>query len=188
MVVSLRKRIDRDRVHAQLDSCPRNGGFCTASLLVRFGRDTSRPVTNISCRVVFVASGSRCLEEACRSAASCKAAMPDIPVSLWSDGNTPVPASLFDSVSRLSQPRFCYIDKIEPLTRSPYSRTLFVDSDTYFLGSVYEIFEMLHRFDMAYVQSPVRISPWAGNSTLDIPACFPDANTGVIAFNKSDLF
>ncbi|SJZ89381.1 hypothetical protein SAMN02745119_01944 [Trichlorobacter thiogenes] len=138
---------------------------------------------NKNCGIIYVATGQKYIDEALFSAHSAKSVMPDIGITLYSD-KVPldVDLSCFDNICLLNDPSYSYIDKIKPLLQSPYENTIFLDTDTYLIDSVYEIFELLSKYNLAYAHSPVRVSPWVVD--LGIPACFPEANTGVIAFKK----
>jgi len=136
--------------------------------------------------VLFVATGGKCLEEAVRSVISLKKCMANVPATLWTDEDADVQPDLFDQVQYLDRPTSTYMDKIAPLSQTPYEKTIFVDSDTYFLESVHEVFDLLSHFELAYAHSPVRVSPWCGNESLNVPICFPEANTGVLAYRLTE--
>lgn len=141
---------------------------------------------NFNFGLVYIATGEKYLLEATRSATSAKKMMPDIPISLWTDKLEGSDTHCFNFVSILKNPQYSHIDKIRPLLESRYEKTLFIDTDTYFVGSVYEISELLDNFELAYAQAPLRISPGENNIIEDVPICFPEANTGVIAYRKSE--
>jgi hypothetical protein len=132
--------------------------------------------------IVYIATGQKYVEEAAVSARSAKEHMPDIPITLYSDVDTAAsgPAAYFDNVVRISRVYHSCRDKIEPLIDSPYGRTLFLDTDTYLCAPVYDVFDMLDRFDIALAQAPDRYQ----YDLPDLPACFTELNSGVIAFRK----
>ncbi len=119
------------------------------------------------------------------SARSAKEQMPDIPITLYSDVESTVngAAACFDNVIPISRVYHSCRDKIEPLIDSPYARTLFLDTDTYLCDQVYDVFDMLDRFDIALAQAPDRYQ----YDLPDLPACFTELNSGVIAFRKVDV-
>lgn len=129
--------------------------------------------------ILYVATGQPWFEEAVRSATSCKARMPDVPIAFFTDRPTEADSKLFDHVFQIAEPSYSYYDKIEPLTRTPFERTLFLDSDTLVIEPVYELAPLLDRFDLAYCHAPMRYGEH------DFPGCneaFPQGNTGVILY------
>ena len=63
-----------------------------------------------------------------------------------------------------------------------YDKFLFLDTDTYMIEPVPEVFNILDRFDIVSTIAPGRIiSP----TQADIPECFAEYNTGVLAFRKN---
>ena len=57
--------------------------------------------------------------------------------------------SLFDVRRNLPNPEYSFLDKIIALSRTPFEKTLFLDTDTFVIEPLDEIFELLERFDMA---------------------------------------
>lgn len=67
---------------------------------------------------------------------------------------------------------------------------LFLDADAFVQkAEAEEVFDLLKHFDIAAAHAHVRISPLAGKLGEDplVPKCFPEFNTGVIAFKKSSM-
>lgn len=130
--------------------------------------------------IIYIVTGQKFLEEACRSAASVKRCMPDIPITILSD--VPVRSPLFEQVVRIANPTHGPEDKIRYLAHSPYEETLYLDSDTYMTEDSREVFALLERFDLAAVHAPYRVQ----YRVCEVPDCFPELNSGVIAFRKSE--
>ncbi|MGH7197316.1 MAG: hypothetical protein ACREH5_01050, partial [Candidatus Omnitrophota bacterium] len=128
---------------------------------------------------VYVATGRPYVEEALRSAASLKAQMPGLPLTLFTDQGTESP--LFERVVPIGDPLGSSKDKIAYLRRSPYERTLYLDTDTHVCGDLADLFHLLDRFDIAAAHSPNRRVSRSG----DIPASFPEYQAGVILFRRS---
>jgi hypothetical protein len=129
--------------------------------------------------VLYVARGERYVEAAVESARSVRAATPDARIALATD-EPQVPEG-FDDAIRLSEPDG-YRAKIVSMLASPFERTLALDVDTYAAGDVSEVFRLLDEFDLAAAHAPNRV-------TLpldDVPDAFPELNTGVIAFRRSE--
>jgi hypothetical protein len=139
--------------------------------------------------ILYIATGREHNLEAVRSARSAKACMPSLPTALFTD----VPpgagdANLFDQVTLLKAPSHGFQDKILPLKQTPFRKTLFVDSDTVFLESITEVFDLLDRFELAYCHAPVRQASGESNRARGVPQCFPEANTGILAYQNSAAF
>ncbi len=135
--------------------------------------------------IVYVATGPRHAAEAMDSAASVKQKMPTMPIAIFTDED--IAERYFERVHRVDDPQHSYIDKILWMPRSPFSRTLFLDTDTYVCKDISEMFRLLDRFDLAAGHASNRIS--YGSDRLEdisgIPEAFPEMNTGVILFRRS---
>lgn len=130
--------------------------------------------------ILQVATGERYLAEATRSAASFKTTMPDVPIALFTDDPaTARDHDCFDLVLEHTDGRRSNADKLEPLKASPFEKTLFVDTDTHAIAPCHEVFDLLDRFDLAAAHAPIRAN---FHVPPDLPASFPELNTGVIAF------
>lgn len=70
-------------------------------------------------------------------------------------------------------------------SHSPYERTCFLDSDTYFLADFGPLFDVLDYFDIAMALAPANITPIRADGR-ELPGCAP-YNSGVILFRKSEL-
>src|ERR1700727_1721811 len=90
--------------------------------------------------VVYSCSGESYVEEALRSARS-------------SLRHNPVPHLLFASVEVPSEPGLTvarfepspnpYVDKIANMRRSPFARTIYLDTDTFVVDQIVEVLELL---------------------------------------------
>jgi hypothetical protein len=131
------------------------------------------------CGIIYVATGSKYLAEAEHSARSVKRVSPNVPVAIISDA---LPScNLFDVRLNVPNPEYSFLDKIIALTRTPFEKTLFLDTDTFAIEPLDEIFELLDRFDIAAAAEPARyLYPIAGVSTA-----FPELNTGVLLYRRS---
>jgi hypothetical protein len=132
--------------------------------------------------ILYVATGPSCLAEAARSASSAQAHMPDVPRAIFTDNPTAVPSVLFDYVFHVATATHSSYDKIRALSKTPFERTLFLDSDTLVLAPVYELSELLEPFELAYCHAPMRFEEG------DFPGCneaFPQGNSGVLLYRNS---
>lgn len=136
--------------------------------------------------IVYVATGKKYRDECIKSARSAKQVMPDVAITLWTDSNAELEGDSFDFIHILKDPKYSFFDKISPLIETQHEKTLFVDTDTYFLDSVYEFSELLERFELGYCHAPWRISPGKRNVMENIPLCFAEPNTGVIPYRKTE--
>jgi len=130
--------------------------------------------------IIYIVTGQSFVDEACVSAASVKRCMPDIPITVFTD--VAQSSSVFDEVVLIESPTHGPEDKILSIAKSPYRETLFLDSDTYMVDDSRELFSLLGRFDLAAAHAPYRAQYRAG----DVPDCYPEFNTGVMLFRKSD--
>jgi hypothetical protein len=130
--------------------------------------------------VLYAATGSRYVDEAAVSAVSLKKVMPGIKIHLYTDLDE-VP-EVFDAVSKIENPRLNCYDKVLPMLNSPFEKTLFLDTDTYVCSELSELFKILDRFDILACHIPIQ----GANSIEGIPTSFPELNTGMVAFRKSE--
>lgn len=138
--------------------------------------------------VVYVATGERYRRECAISAESVKLAMPDVPITVFSDRTFDSP--YVDEVRRIENPTFGSLDAISVLPETPYERTLFLDTDTFVDDDLGGIFDMLERFDLTVAIDPIH-SDHRPNPAPDVPTDLPEYNTGVIAFahnERTDAF
>lgn len=142
---------------------------------------------NNSVGFLYIATGSRYIRESVYSAATFKSVMPEIPIALFTDDASAIPAgSAFSEVRTIFQSNHDFGDKILPLKDSPFQKTVFLDTDTYCVAPCRDMFEILDRFDCAAVHAPYR-ECWH-HPTLSVPDCFPELNTGVIAYHNQEPF
>ena len=130
--------------------------------------------------IIYIVTGQKFADEACRSAASVKRCMPDIPITIFSD--VPIASILFEQVVPITNPTYGPEDKFLNIAKSPYQDTLYLDSDTHMVDDSRELFSLLERFDLAAAHAPYR----AQYQVSEVPDCFPEINTGVLLFRKSE--
>ncbi len=118
------------------------------------------------------------------SAASLKRAMPDLPITVFSQ--FPVESGLFEKVESVRPSQDGFYDKSRLIQNSPYDRTLLIDADTYVLQPVPELFSLLDQFDCAATHEEYVNTDWHNRyPRTDIPASFPEFNTGVLMLKRS---
>lgn len=129
--------------------------------------------------VLYIAMGKKYIEEAQISAASLKAKMPNLPVTILAHEEVKTPE--FDEAVAVEKSYYSFEDKVVYMYDSPYDRTLFLDTDTYICEDFSELFGILDNFDIAAVHAPTKI-PGTVNG---VPECYQQMNTGMILFKKS---
>jgi hypothetical protein len=138
--------------------------------------------------ILYFAIGEKFRDEALRSAHSAKRWMPDIPIALVSD--RPLEARAFDCFIAWNESTFPFLGKVQSMQLSPFERTVFIDTDTLITDAFGELFDLLARFDFAAAQAMVRLStnrdPRQRKYLGSIPECYPEFNTGLIAYRKND--
>jgi hypothetical protein len=134
--------------------------------------------------IIYCATGIKYLQEASISAESLKKISPDYHITLFTNEDLLYHARkhpFFDNFITVNNPSFSFRDKIFALQNSPYLRTLFLDSDTYVLEPLDDLYSLLDKFDIAAAHEYGPGIIHEEESRL-IPTSFPQLNTGVIAF------
>ena len=75
-----------------------------------------------------------------------------------------------------------YLDKIANMRRSPFERTIFLDSDTYVTREIVHLFDLLDRYEMAAALAP----GYRGLNDPEVPVAFCEFNTGVVAWGAGE--
>jgi hypothetical protein len=112
--------------------------------------------------------------------------MPDISTALFTDieGVDWSGEYGFDVVTHTipDAEKYIWTYKYECLLKTPFSKTIHMDCDTYVCNSFYEVFDMLDNIDFAAPLSPA----YFGKVPLDVPVSFPELAGGFMAYNSSD--
>ncbi|WP_148218069.1 hypothetical protein [Opitutus terrae] len=127
---------------------------------------------------LYIATGEKFVREALRSVASLRAHMPSARTCCFTDAPERV-REHFDLVERIEKPYRNFFEKIPPLSRTPFERTIFVDTDTVFAAPMLDVFDVLERFDLAAAPDPF----WC--EIPRVPAAFQQLNTGLIAYRNN---
>lgn len=134
--------------------------------------------------IVYVSVGEECNAEVKNSIISAKILMPNIHITVFTDDVDLLKKSTnADSVLKTEKQNNPFLNKIPPLYKSPYKKTLFVDTDTIFVDSILDTFELLDQFDMLFCHAPMRKFGY----DINVPDCFTEINTGVIFYNNTNL-
>jgi hypothetical protein len=142
-----------------------------------------------SCGILFVATGKKYINAAIRAAKSVQKHCPEMPVHLyanWQDYDyrfdlSPFP---FTSTGKIEEPH--RRSKIDYLSRTPFDRTLYLDTDTALNADIRELFQLLDRFDVALGHAHRRNSAARTKSwRLELPQAYPQFNSGVLVYKKT---
>lgn len=131
---------------------------------------------------LYIATGEHYIRESILSARSLRTQMPDANIALAAD-MSPSEADVFDRIIRIKNPEYSFRDQIRYMERSPYERTIVIDTDIYFDGAVHEVFDLLDRFDIAVAhnQNP------GSYDVPGVPDAFPEYNSGVIGYRTESI-
>jgi len=136
--------------------------------------------------IIYLVSGGRSyLGELITSLKSLRHHDPDLPVTVFS--RFKVPASLRCDCVPLDSREHPLKLKVLTLRRSPYERTLFLDTDITIHGPLRPVFAHLDTHDFCAANS--HEADWSVNPPRFVAMVKPrDYNTGVLLYRKSDAF
>lgn len=103
-----------------------------------------------------------------------------LPHVLFADEDAPAPPGL--RVARFEPSGNPYVDKIANMARSPFERTIYLDSDTYVVDEIGHLLDLLDRYDLAVAFAPA----YRGLDDPAVPRAFYEFNTGVLAWRASE--
>lgn len=139
--------------------------------------------------ILYIATGEKYIKAAIRSAETVRKYCPQLPIHLfanWQTFNFHFDQNMepFTSVGQVENPH--RRSKIDYMSKSPFDRTLYLDTDTALNADIESMFEILDRFDVALCHShrrnqTSRIQPWR----IPLPDAFPQFNSGVFLYKKN---
>ncbi|BAQ65147.1 glycosyltransferase [Geminocystis sp. NIES-3709] len=134
--------------------------------------------------IIYTAIGSKYVEEAQISAISVKKFLPDIQITVFTD-SPPSNKGAFDQIIKLESlhPK-PHINKLISMMKSPYQKTLFLDTDTFICGDISELFDLLDHFDIAMAHDRGYYDDFP--EVIGVPDAFREFNQGVIVFKQSE--
>ena len=109
--------------------------------------------------------------------------MPTVPIAIATRGD--FSAEPFQRVIQLAPGQDSFADKIKALLDPPFSKTLFVDTDTECLESIETLFDALDQWDLLAAHAPVREHLY---SPPGVPNYFPECNTGLLGVKRGDAW
>lgn len=132
---------------------------------------------------IYAATGELYVTLARRSARALRLVYPDAEIDLFTD--TPLDDPVFNRIFRLDH--VSRRPKIEALQRSRFERSIYLDADTALVAPIDDVFDLLDQFDMAmcaeYRRNDLRNRNQLAGA--EVPLCFAQLNSGVIALRKS---
>ncbi len=152
--------------------------------------------------IIYSCGGSfKYLTEAITSAHSVRRCTPNVGITLFHDydDNTlkSYDTDVFDNITPISYPDNLpthlktggmknFLGKLCSFIKTPYQKTLFLDTDTLVIKNLAEDFKILENFDIAIAPGPMTQPPVDKTDIIcEIPRCFPELNTGVIFYDNS---
>jgi hypothetical protein len=134
--------------------------------------------------IYILTQNERYVDLALQSVASLKRAMPDLPVTVFSQ--FPISSPLIERVVPVQPTHDGFYDKTRLMRESPYDRTIFIDADILVVEPFPELFDLLDRFDCAATHEEYVDTDWFQRyPRSDIPSSFPEFNTGLLLFKRS---
>lgn len=137
---------------------------------------------------IWIAWGNNYIQEAIASAASLKAQMPDVTTCLFTSDNF---KEGFDRVGAVGSRagewyttlvRWCN-NALDLLPEG--AKCLYFDTDTYIIVPLYDLFDMLDKFDVLGAHAPARFTQPFMPMPISIPDAFPELNIGVMGFRNN---
>lgn len=129
------------------------------------------------------------LDAAIASARSVKKCSPNLGIHIFTDAQglkhvEKLKNSSVDSTGLIDNPH--YRSKVDLMSKSPFERTLYLDSDTRVVADITELFDLLERFDYALAHAHNRNHDKTSQIwNIDIPSSFPQYNSGVFLYKNS---
>ena len=136
--------------------------------------------------LLYIATGEPFVREAVISAKRAKNVMNDYPIAIITDidldANVNIDKHVFDHIIEINNAEQNSGDQIKYMDKSPFDRTIFLDTDIYIHSDISDLFDVLDQFDIAASLSPTgknqRVDP-------DLPDAYPEYNTGVVVFQNN---
>ena len=144
--------------------------------------------------LLYTATGRRYVEQALVSIESARRWNPGIPVAVFTDDPGAF-ADWADHVTPFSPPQTrreqMMLPRLQCLARSPFVRTLALDTDTVIMGPIHEVFDVLDATSVGIChghQRTVRFTAALrdGKAMAEIPYAFGPVQGGVILFDDGD--
>jgi hypothetical protein len=135
--------------------------------------------------ILYFAKGETFVEEATLSARQVASVMPETPIAIVADREPD--ADPFDEVL-LDTSAFAKRDKPRAMRRTPYERTIYLDTDTYVEEPIDELFDLLDAFELGARRNKSEVHVDKVDDTDPnnaVSKAFPEFNSGVIPYRKT---
>ncbi|WP_424929058.1 hypothetical protein [Amaricoccus tamworthensis] len=132
--------------------------------------------------VIYVATGAPHTEAARLSAASLRENSPGLPIAIFTDQADP--GDVFDQVLPIENAHAR--SKVDCLRRTPFDRTLYVDTDTRIVADLGDMMRLLDKFEFAIAhrrRKPNRSREMVWRHRP--PEAFPELNSGVMLYART---
>lgn len=141
---------------------------------------------------LYIAAGESHIKKAIKSAYSLTACLPSPRITLISDRKVkyshPFENIIVKDKSDMISKKGIFKGKVLHISLTPYEKTLYLDTDTWFLSNPEGLFNLLNYTDMAMAPAPGEIDIRDFNSEKVIEGAVP-LNCGVILFKtNSEVF
>lgn len=140
--------------------------------------------------ILYITYGNSYTAAAVRSAKTARARNPGLAIHLFVDAASRDSLGLardpgpFSSIGIIENPH--RRSKVDYMCKTPFERTLYLDSDTSVAQDIQEIFGVLERFDLAAVQVMRRNANRKDEMwTKPIPDAYPQFNSGVMLYRNT---
>lgn len=127
---------------------------------------------------VLVGTGQKYVDEIKGLICNLNHIHPDIPISVFSDHR--IESNLILHQKIINKAHYGFWDKILYMYESRFDKTIFLDTDIYLTAPIDELFQMLDKYEIIAPHAPV------DEARDGVPSCFPEFNTGVVGFVRSD--
>lgn len=137
---------------------------------------------------LYAATGERWVREACASATQLRRVQPGVPIALFTNLPDLIAPGIFDEVVTVPEQKWTGTEvKLWAAARTPFDRTVFLDTDTYPCGDLSDAFNVLDRYDFAAVPVPNRVHRRPDHvNPDDIPDAFQTVNGGMFAWRQNE--
>ena len=132
--------------------------------------------------ILYIATGEKYLQEAKR-AATRASKITDLPISIVT--YRPIESDLFDQVIIDQEPEDTFSDKPRNLLKSPYDRTVYMDTDTYVIEPINDLFDILDKYHIAVTLDPFEGGLYSMDQTSISKGAVPEFQTGVIVYQST---
>tara|TARA_B100001769_G_scaffold275316_1_gene277175 strand:- start:19829 stop:20557 length:729 start_codon:yes stop_codon:yes gene_type:complete len=125
------------------------------------------------------------INEAIFSAKSLRMVDKTANICLFTDKEIDVDKGVFDCINIVEMSLRC---KQKYLLQSPYSKTIYIDSDTYVNHNINDMFELLDKYEFVCCNDFARKRKLNIPEYMEIPYGFSEINGGIIGYKKCENF